>query len=210
MNGPSTIRVKICGITNEADAIHAANCGADALGFVFYKESPRNITPGTAAKIIKELPPFLTTVGLFVTEQPEKINQVVEFCGLNTIQLHGDEKPEQCFYERVHVIKALRLRDDLSDQHISSFQVSALLLDAYVTGSYGGTGHCCNWERAEELSSFHRIILAGGLAPQNVIEAIRKVRPYGVDVSTGVESSPGQKDPEKVATFIKRARKALL
>ena len=165
MNCPSRIRVKICGITNEADAIHAASCGADALGFVFYKESPRNIKPEAAAKIIKELPPFLTTVGLFVNEQPEKISQVVEFCDLNTIQLHGDELPEQCFYEGLRVIKALRVCDDLSDQYVSSFRVSALLLDAYIPGRYGGTGHCCDWVRAKELSSFHRIILAGARPP---------------------------------------------
>ena len=209
MNGYGVPQVKICGITNIDDALHAAACGADALGFVFYPGSPRFIDPDRARQIIAELPPFLTTVGLFVNEPPARIREMVEFCGLNTVQLHGDEGPDQCCYPPCRVIKALRLKPEMDDGFFSSFPVSALLLDAYVPDQYGGTGHRCDWEKAAEIASAHRVILAGGLSPDNVAEAVQQVHPYGVDVSSGVEKKPGQKDPEKVASFIRMAKEAL-
>jgi phosphoribosylanthranilate isomerase len=199
-------RVKICGITNIADALHASACGADALGFVFYPGSPRFVDPDRARRIIAELPPMLTTVGLFVNQSPARIREMVEFCGLNTVQLHGEEEPDQCSYPPCRVIKALRLKDGMDESVFSAYRVSALLLDAYVPDQFGGTGQCCDWARATEIASRHRVILAGGLNPENVSDAVRQVRPYGVDVSSGVEKSPGQKDPEKVATFIRMAR----
>lgn len=199
-------RVKICGITNLDDARHASACGADALGFVFYPRSPRCIAPDQAQRIIAELPPMITTVGLFVNESPARIRQTVEFCGLNAVQLHGDEEPGQCCYAPYRVIKALRLRPGMDDGTFSAYQVSALLLDAYVADQPGGTGQRCDWARAKEIASRHRVILAGGLNPENVTQAIRQVQPYAVDVSSGVEKTPGHKDPEKVASFIRMAR----
>ena len=201
-------RVKICGITNLEDARHAAACGADALGFVFYPGSPRFVNPDTARRIIADLPPLVTTVGLFVNEHPARIREMVEFCGLSTVQLHGDEEPDQCSYPPCRVIKALRLKETMKDDVFASYQVSALLLDAYVPNQFGGTGQRCDWSQAATLAAQHRVILAGGLNPENVAEAVRQVHPYGVDVSSGVEAKPGQKDPEKVAQFIRMAKEA--
>jgi len=202
-------RVKICGITNLDDAHHAAAYGADALGFVFYPGSPRFVDPDTARRIIAELPPLVTTVGLFVNEPSARIREMVDFCGLNTVQLHGDEEPDQCCYPPCRVIKALRLRGDMQSSQFAVYKVSALLLDAFVPNQFGGTGHRCDWEQAATVASQHRVILAGGLNPENVAEAVRQVHPYGVDVSSGVEEKPGQKNPEKVARFIRMAKEAL-
>ncbi|MBW2688456.1 MAG: phosphoribosylanthranilate isomerase [Deltaproteobacteria bacterium] len=202
-------RVKICGITNIGDARHASVCGADALGFVFYPGSPRFVNPDMARRIIADLPPLVTTVGLFVNEPPARIREMVEFCGLDTVQLHGDEEPDQCSYPPCRVIKALRLREQMENSIFASYHVSALLLDAYVADRFGGTGQQCNWEQAALIATQQRVILAGGLNPENVVEAVRQVRPYGVDVSSGVEKEPGQKDPDKVASFICRAKEAL-
>ena len=201
--------MKICGITNLEDARHAAACGADALGFVFYPGSPRFVAPDQARRIVAELPPIVTTVGLFVNEPPARIREMVEFCGLNTVQLHGEEEPDQCIYPPCRVIKAFRLKQGMDDSVFSAYQVSALLLDAYVPDKLGGTGQRCDWDRAAEVASRHRVILAGGLNPENVAEAVRQVHPYGVDVSSGVESKPGQKNPEKVAMFIRMARESI-
>jgi phosphoribosylanthranilate isomerase len=201
-------RVKICGITNTEDARHAAICGADALGFVFYPGSPRFVDPDTARRIITDLPPLVTTVGLFVNEHPARIREMVEFCGLSTVQLHGDEEPDQCSYPPCRVIKALRLKGQMGNEIFASYKVSALLLDAYVPNQFGGTGHRCDWEQAAAVAAQHRVILAGGLNSENVAEAVRQVRPYGVDASSGVEKKPGQKDPEKVARFIRMAKEA--
>jgi len=204
----SVPRVKICGITNLDDARHAAASGADALGFVFYPGSPRFVDPDQARRIIAELPPLVTAVGLFVNEPAARIREIVEFCGLNAVQLHGDEEPDQCCYPPCRVIKALRLRGDMQDSQFAAYTVSALLLDAFVPSTFGGTGHRCDWVQAATVASQYRVILAGGLNPENVAEAVRQVRPYGVDVSSGVEEKPGQKDPEKVARFIRTAKEA--
>lgn len=202
-------QVKICGITNLEDALHAASCGASALGFVFYSASPRYVSPERARQIIAELPPFVTTVGLFVNETPARIRELIDFCGLNTVQLHGDEEPEQCCYPPCRVIKALRLKPEMDDAFFAAYPVSALLLDAYVPDQFGGTGHRCDWGTAARVAATHRVILAGGLTSDNVAEAVQMVHPYGVDVSSGVEKTPGKKDPEKVASFIRMAREAL-
>ena len=209
MSGCSAPRVKICGITNLEDACHAAACGADALGLVFYPGSPRFIEPELARRIIAELPPLVTTVGLFVNESPVRIREVVALCGLDTVQLHGDERPDQCSYPPCRVIKALRLHDRMEDGVYAGYRVAALLLDAYVPQQFGGTGQRCDWQRAAVIAARHRVILAGGLNPENVAEAVRQVHPYGVDVSSGVEAQPGKKDPLKVARFIRLAKEAL-
>ena len=208
MVGCGVPRVKICGITNLEDARHASACGADALGFVFYAGSPRFVAADQARQIIADLPPFVTRVGLFVNEAPARIREMVDFCGLDTVQLHGDEQPDQCSYPSSRVIKAVRLTKQMENSVFAAYQVSALLLDAYVPNLFGGTGHRCDWTQAALIAAQHRVILAGGLNPENIAEAVRQVHPYGVDVSSGVESKPGQKDPEKVARFIRAAKEA--
>jgi len=202
------VRVKICGITNREDALHAAACDADALGFVFYAGSPRYVTPEQAREIIAVLPPFVTRVGLFVNEAPERIRAIAGECGLDVIQLHGDEPPESGSYSPQRVVKALRVRDAASLIEHERYVVSALLLDAWAAASFGGTGTSFNWELAAGVARQRPVILAGGLTPANVAAAVRQVRPYGVDVSSGVETAPGRKDPEKVAQFIRMAKEA--
>lgn len=202
------IRVKICGITHLEDALHAARCGADALGFVFYPGSPRFIDPDRARQIVAELPPLITTVGLFVNEHPARIRETADYCGLNVIQLHGDEEPGQCNHPPYRVIKAIRLAGRQQAAEPADFSVSCLLLDAWVAGQFGGTGQQCDWETAAGIARRHRVLLAGGLTPENVAEAVVRVRPYGVDVSSGVESAPGRKDPERVARFIRMAKES--
>jgi len=200
------MKVKICGITNLDDALQACACGADALGFVFYAKSPRCVTPDVAQAIIAALPPFVTTVGLFVNEQPQTVRAIAGQCGLDIIQLHGDEGPEDCDFAPLRTIKALRVKDARSLAGHEQFKTSALLLDAWVKDAYGGTGHSFNWELAAEIAKQRPVVLAGGLTPENVAEAITAVRPYAVDVSSGVESAPGKKDPAKVKAFIDAAR----
>lgn len=202
----STLRVKICGITTVEDGLHAARCGADALGLVFYSKSPRYVDPQQARKIVAALPPLVTTVGLFVNQSAEEIEQIARFCGLDVLQLHGDETPDQCQLPPWRVIKALRIRDAASLDDLTAYRVSGMLLDAWQADSYGGTGHRFNWQLAVSAGRQRPIILAGGLTPANVAEAVATVRPYGVDVSSGVESAPGRKDPELVAAFIRNAK----
>jgi phosphoribosylanthranilate isomerase len=202
-------RVKICGITSIADALHAADCGADALGLNFYSKSPRHVTAEQAKEIIEALPPFVTPVGLFVNHPAEEIRRIAEFCGLGTIQLHGDERPEDCRLAPLQVIKALRIRDESSLADLDLYPVRSVLLDAWCPESYGGTGRTFNWQLAARAAQNRRIILAGGLTPENVADAVRAVKPYAVDVSSGVESAPGHKDPRKVAEFIRNAKFAM-
>jgi phosphoribosylanthranilate isomerase len=200
------VRVKICGITSVEDALQAVQAGADALGFVFYERSPRNLDPLRAAKIISNLPPFVQTVGLFVNADAGFVNDTADRCRLDLVQLHGDEPPEYCEQVRRRVIKAFRVRDASSLAPVRDYRVAGILLDAYSPGAFGGTGLSFNWELAGIAKKFGPVILAGGLAPDNVREAVERVAPYAVDVSSGVELSPGKKDPEKVREFIKRAK----
>jgi phosphoribosylanthranilate isomerase len=203
-----TVKVKICGITERDDALHAAACGADALGFVFYAASPRRVTPAQARAIIADLPPFVTRVGLFVNEDPGRIREIAGQCGLDALQLHGDELPQDCRLPPYRVIKGSRPRRPEELEPLAEYPVSALLIDAAVPGQFGGTGQRADWELARRLTERQRVILAGGLSPENVADAVRQVRPYGVDVSSGVESAPGKKDPERVARFIRTAKEA--
>jgi phosphoribosylanthranilate isomerase len=202
------VKVKICGITHLDDARHACACGADALGLVFYPQSPRCVTPEQARAIVAGLPPFVATVGLFVNEQPQRIRELADFCGLDVIQLHGDEAPNACDFAPRRTIKALRVKDAASLSGHEDYPAAALLLDAWVPGTYGGTGHSFSWNLAAEVARQRPVILAGGLTPENVGAAVTAVRPYAVDVSSGVELAPGRKDPEKVAAFIRQAREA--
>lgn len=201
------VKIKICGITSPEDALIAVEAGADALGFVFYQESPRHIFPEEAARIINLLPPFVQAVGLFVNETPETVNQISRDCRLGLVQLHGDETPDYCRTIEQRVMKAFRIRTLTCLDPITGFHPAACLLDAYSPSFYGGTGTSFNWEIAREaVRRSHKIVLAGGLTPDNVAEAIRQVRPYAVDVSSGVESAPGKKDAEKVRQFIRNAK----
>lgn len=200
------VRVKICGITCLEDALQAIDAGADALGFVFYAGSPRCLSPDQAKAIIAALPPFVSAVGLFVNEKPHRISDIARYCCLDLIQLHGDESPARCRMEGLRVIKAIRVRDEQSLAAAAEYPVRALLLDAWVAGRYGGTGETFNWALAAEQARRGPVILAGGLTPQNVAAAVAAVKPFAVDVSSGVESTPGRKDFGKVAAFIRNAK----
>jgi phosphoribosylanthranilate isomerase len=192
------LRVKICGITNTDDALLAAYLGADALGFVFVKESPRAITPDEARNIIEKLPPFIATVGVFVDTPEEEILSVIGQTGIKCVQLHGNESPSKYSKIRIPVIKAFRVSEHFQVDTIVRFPATAYLLDTYVNGNAGGTGKTFDWDIALAAQSYGRIILAGGLTPDNLGEAIKKVQPYGLDISSGVESVPGKKDKRKL------------
>jgi phosphoribosylanthranilate isomerase len=198
--------VKICGLTNKGDALHAVSSGADAVGLVFYAGSPRCVSQEVAREICAVLPPFVTRVGLFVNATRELICETVAYCGLDVVQLHGDETPAHTDYAPLRTIKALRIKDSISLNGYENYRTSTLLLDAWVLDAYGGTGESFNWELAAVVSAERPIILAGGLTPENVSTAILQVKPYAVDVSSGVEQSPGVKDPVKVADFIRAAK----
>jgi len=203
------MHIKICGITNSDDALAAVDYGADALGFVFFDQSPRYIPYEKAAAIIRKLPPFVTAIGVFVNESPEYIEKTVSMTGIDVIQLHGSEFPKDFILSR-RVIKAIRVKSLESLDPLIHFKdrVSAFLLDTYTQDLLGGTGQIFNWDIAVEAKQFGRIILAGGLTPDNIAEAVRWVRPYGVDVSSGVELEKGKKDHKKLQHFIERARGA--
>ncbi len=204
------MRVKICGTTNGEDALVAAEAGADALGFVFWEGSPRRVALEQAAEIIQTLPPFISKVGVFVNPTKEKVRQVIDRCGLDTLQFHGDEPPEFCRQFGLKVIRAFRMQDAESLRLLAAYPTEGWLLDSFVPGQPGGTGARFNWDLAIEAKKFGRpIILAGGLTPANVAEAVRQVRPFAVDVASGVELAPGKKDPAKVRAFIAAARHAL-
>ena len=198
-----SVKVKICGITILEDAEAAVDAGADALGFMFYEPSPRHIAIAVAAAIIQELPPFVAKVGVFVNASSEQVRRTIAECGLDTLQFHGDEAPGFCRQFGLKAIKAFRVRDAESLRQMTDYRSEAWLLDSYVEGKIGGTGARFNWQLAREAGTIHRrIILAGGLTPENVGQAVREVRPYGVDVSSGVESAPGQKDHAKIRAFV--------
>jgi phosphoribosylanthranilate isomerase len=194
-------RIKICGITNLEDAMAAVQCGADALGFVF-AESPRRIEPKKAKEIISRVPPFINTVGVFVDEPADRVWEIALTCRLDALQFHGHESPEYCRGFDKRVIKAFRVKDRTIVEAIVRYDVDAVLLDS---SGGGGTGRSFDWDLVRGIEG--HIILAGGLTPDNVGEAIEKVRPYAVDVSTGVENHPGKKDRRKIEEFIRNVRR---
>ncbi|MDH5667270.1 MAG: phosphoribosylanthranilate isomerase [Nitrospira sp.] len=204
------VKVKICGITNREDAQVAAAAGADALGFVMYKKSPRWVEPAVARAIIAELPPFVLPIGVFVNEEVGTVRSLVDECGFALAQLHGDESASYCQQLGRPMLKALRLRDRGSFLALAEFQgragVRGFLIDAFSEKAYGGTGQTVDWTLAAEVAGTVPILLAGGLTPSNVAEAVQRVRPYGVDVSSGVELTPGKKDREKVQAFLEAVR----
>jgi len=206
--------VKICGITTSADAHAAADAGADMLGFNFYRASPRYVSLELARSIIGELPDNVESVGVFVNEPLRDVIDAVYLTGISSVQLHGDEGPEyvdslrkQC---SVMVIKAFRVSDRRSLGTVADFKADAVLLDKYTPGEFGGTGNTFDWKLAAEMTArVKQLYLAGGLNVQNVAEAIRHVHPFAVDVASGVESSPGKKDPNKLKAFIEAAKEAI-
>lgn len=200
-------RIKVCGITRREDALAAAEAGVDAIGLVFYPPSPRHVEPAKAAAIVAGLPPFVTTVGLFVNADSETIAGVVEQVGIDLIQFHGNECPDYCASHRRPWIRAVRMKDDLDlAQETERFDGGrGLLLDAYRPGVPGGTGETFDWGRIPAALA-PQIVLAGGLTPDNVSEAVARVRPWAVDVSGGVESAPGIKDKRLIARFVEAVR----
>ena len=201
------VRIKICGITNLADAAVAVNAGADALGFVFYEQSPRRITIPAAAEITRRLHPAILRVGVFVNAPAEFVSQAIAGADLSLLQFHGDETPEFCTQFGLMSMKAFRMRDARTLEELRKYQTDAWLLDAWTPDERGGSGETFNWDLALEAKAAGKpIFLAGGLTPENVADAVRRVNPFGVDVSSGVESSPGQKDHAKVVQFIKAVK----
>ena len=202
-----SVIVKICGITSAADGLAAAEAGADALGFMFYDKSPRHISIPQAAEVIRQLPPFMIKAGVFVNASEDLVMRAIGDCGLNLLQFHGDETPEYCTQFGLMSMKAFRVRDAVSLKSLPDYPTDAWLLDAFVADKICGTGEQFNWDLSIEAKKAGRLIfLAGGLTPANVAEAVKKVQPYGVDVSSGVEAEPGRKAHAKVRDFIKAAK----
>ncbi|MCK8825897.1 phosphoribosylanthranilate isomerase [Fuchsiella alkaliacetigena] len=197
-------RIKICGITNLEDALRAVEQGVDSLGFIL-AASPRQVSPERVKEIVDNLPPFINKVGVFVDEELAKVKEIVSYCGLDTVQLHGSESPEYCQeFANLTVVKAFRIKDQLPLLELKEYAevVTAYLLDTYVAGQAGGTGETFNWNLAEQAKEAGPIILAGGLKPENIVSAIRDVAPYGVDVSSGVEKEPGVKDHDRLVELV--------
>ena len=199
-----TVRVKVCGITSYEDAAMALACGVDALGFNFYRPSPRYIDPAEVRAIIRRLPPLATTVGVFVNvEPPADVAEMARAAGVGVLQLHGDETAEYCrCLADWTLIKALRIGDEGIDAELQAYPVQAFLLDSRHDNLFGGTGKTFDWSFCHAVGSVRPVILSGGLGPANVAEAIRCVKPYGVDVCSGVESAPGRKDSGKLKAFM--------
>jgi phosphoribosylanthranilate isomerase len=202
-------RIKICGITSVADALHAAAAGADAIGLVFYPPSPRNVSIERAAAIVRALPPFVTAVALFVNPEPSDVEAVLAACPIGLLQFHGDEPPALCERFARPYLKALRVQPgaDLLECLRPHQGASGWLLDAFREGEYGGTGTAFDWNLVPRGLP-RPVVLSGGLTPENVTEAVRRVRPWAVDVSSGVEAAKGVKDPARVTAFIAGVRNA--
>ena len=203
-------KIKICGITNAEDAVKAVELGADLLGFNFYPKSKRFIDPKDAGKIIRKLPAFVDTVGLFVNADADEIRKISKELMLNWVQLHGDESPGFCLSLNnipAQIIKAIRVKDGRDIEYAKNFSTDALLLDAYHPMLYGGTGERFDWKKLPELTghTFGRTFLAGGINPDNVVEAI-SYGFYGIDICSGIEDSPGNKNYKKMKELFKNIR----
>ncbi|MBW1723345.1 MAG: phosphoribosylanthranilate isomerase [Deltaproteobacteria bacterium] len=204
-----TVRVKICGITSIEDALDAVSLGADALGFVF-APSPRRVRVASAREIIRRLPPFVQTVGVFVDENVDRIREIMMECGLDLVQLHGDEPPEVCKALGPRAVKGFRIKDRGSLRSLAAYKdhVRGYLLDAFSERRKGGTGKTFDWGLALEAKALGvPLILAGGLDSSNVMEAVERVRPWAVDVSSGVEERPGKKNRKRMEKFISTAKR---
>jgi phosphoribosylanthranilate isomerase len=198
--------IKVCGLTRAQDVVVAVEHGATALGFIFWPQSPRYVSPDVAATLIRDVPDSVRTVGVFVNESVEAIERVAATTGIDLVQLHGDEPPSYATELSYPVLRAM----NVNDVHATGWPAETmLLLDAADPERRGGTGRCVDWDRAAAIARERTVILAGGLTPDNVEAAIRHVAPMGVDVSSGVEDSPGVKNAARVACFLERARRAL-
>jgi len=206
-----TVKLKVCGVTSFEDARAAIDCGAEYLGFNFYPKSPRYIAPQPARAIIEQLPSDIVSVGVFVNEsRPEDVVEILRVSGARMAQLHGDEPPDYCASVGAErVIKALRIGDDFDARRVLGYPAAAILLDAFDAKLYGGTGKTANWAMAREAAKLTKIFLAGGLSPENIVEAIRAVEPFAVDVNSGVESAPGRKDASKLQRLKEEMERAL-
>jgi phosphoribosylanthranilate isomerase len=202
-------QVKICGITNRDDAHVAAEAGADMIGLIFYPPSPRYVTPEQARTIVESVPPTLPAAGVFVNETWETVSRVAQESGIQIVQLHGEESPEMCRQLPWRVVKTFRFSAHVRPEMMADYAVEAFLIEGFHASFYGGVGSRADWQQVATLHAYGRIILAGGLTPDNVQEAIRVVQPYAVDVGSGVEAAPGKKDWQKVRAFISRAKHAL-
>ncbi len=202
------VKVKICGITNQEDAVMAAQAGADMLGFIFYKKSPRYITPQKAKDIMSALPAHIQKIALFVNEEKQVISDILnQIREIDMLQFHGDETPQMCNAFNKMIIKAIRVKGKSSLKDMTKYKVNFFLLDAFKKDTYGGTGLNFDWQLALDAKKYKvPVILSGGLNPDNVKEAIGQVLPYAVDVSSGVEYSPGRKDASLVKKFIERVK----
>ncbi len=209
-----SIRIKVCGITRLQDALAAVAAGVDALGFIFFERSPRAVSPEDARVIIEHLPPFVDTVGVFVDREPSEVEEIVQFCRLGYVQLHGQESPKYC--ERLarltapcQLIKALRLGGPaVTPEEVAPYarHVKGFLLDTWKQGMAGGTGTSFDWSLVRTLNLQRPFILAGGLDPESVVAAIEAAHPYGVDINSGVESAPGIKDPDRIIELVRAIR----
>lgn len=203
-------KIKVCGITSKTDAWICIDAGVDALGFVFVDTSPRKIDPQEAQRIINDLPPFVIIVGVFVDKSKEAVEEIANLCKLDILQFHGKESPEYCAKFNRKVIKAFRIRSSNDINVLGEYKVCGFLLDSYEEERAGGTGRTFEWSIAQDATKYGPIILAGGLTPENVNRAISIVRPYAVDVSTGVEEkdTPGKKNKVKLTEFIRQVQNA--
>lgn len=199
-------QVKICGVTSREDAQVAVEAGADMIGLIFYPPSPRYVTLEQAGAIVESLPVEVAAVGVFVNESCATITRIAQESGVQIVQLHGTESPELCQQLPWRVIKTCRFTADVQPEMMRQYQVEAFLIEGFHAEVYGGGGARADWQRVAELHTYGRIVLAGGLTPENVQEAIRVTHPYAVDVSSGVEAAPGKKDWQKVRAFIRHAK----
>ncbi|MCK9294601.1 MAG: phosphoribosylanthranilate isomerase [Desulfobulbaceae bacterium] len=200
----SRTRIKICGMTDLAEVQHAVAAGVDALGFIFAKASPRYIDPERARVIISTLPPFVAAVGVFVNEEAELVAEIAQYCQLSVIQLHGAESPGYCRRFQTRVVKAFQVHAGLTALDLQSYEavVSGFLLDTYDKKQAGGTGKTFDWSLVRNLQPGKPVILAGGLGPANVAQAIAEVRPFAVDVNSAIETEPGRKDPVLISRLV--------
>jgi phosphoribosylanthranilate isomerase len=200
------VRVKVCGITNVEDAKKAVHYGAWAIGFIFTKKSPRYVSPSRARKIIESLPPFVTPVGVFVDQSERAVRDICKFARIGTLQFHGDEKPVYCKrFSDYKIIKAFRIGEYYPADIIDKYKVDAYLFDTFEKGVSGGTGATFNWDILKDQKIDKPVILSGGLNSKNIQQALDIVKPFAVDVSSGVEKSPGIKDPRLIRTFFDTA-----
>ena len=206
----SRTRIKICGMTERTEVAHAGLAGIDALGFIFVKKSPRYIDPEQAREVISLIPPFVDTVGVFMDEDPDLVNEIGQYCGLTILQLHGNESPEYCRNFHFRILKAFQVTSDMTPETLTPYQdvVSGFLLDTYHKDKGGGTGETFDWSLVDKLQPGKPFVLAGGLTVDNVGEAICKVRPFAVDVNSGIEKEPGRKDTALISKLVDEVRKA--